>query len=102
MVPSSVIDWILAFTKARVQSWEATARVVIDGLTQKLAPALGIPVDEVDEERHFASLGVDSLLAIELRSWISLTFSVDVAVLDITGAESLKALAALIVQKKVA
>lgn len=83
----------------RASSAVDACAVVVAGLTQKLARALGIPADEVDLRRPLASLGVDSLLAIELRNWFSRSFKADTAVFDITGAQNIEDLASLVVER---
>ncbi|PLB52311.1 polyketide synthase [Aspergillus steynii IBT 23096] len=87
-------NWQVALAKA---SPEAAGSVVVDGLTQKLAHALDVAAGEIDSQRSMAVQGVDSLLAVELRQWISKAWKADVSALDITSTPSLEELAVLIV-----
>jgi hypothetical protein len=73
--------------------------IVVTGLKQRLSRALDMPADEIDVCRPLASLGVDSLLAIELRNWISRSFKADIAVFDIMGAQNLEDLGTLVVER---
>ena len=73
--------------------------VVISGLTQKLGHALDVPAGDIDTQRSLALQGVDSLLAVELRQWISRAFQSNVSALDISSSPSLEDLAGLVVGK---
>ena len=83
----------------QAESAAAAIGVVTEGLTQKLARALGMAVGEVDLQRPLALLGVDSLLAVELRHWVRRFFTVEISALDITSAASVEHLAALVIER---
>ncbi|KAL1883305.1 Type I Iterative PKS [Diaporthe australafricana] len=51
------------------------------------------PAEELDIRGAMAALGVDSLVAIELRNWFRRCMALDVSVLEIVQAESLEGLA---------
>lgn len=51
------------------------------------------PAEEMDISGSLSDLGVDSLVAIELRNWFRRAIALDVSVLEITQAESLEGLA---------
>jgi aryl carrier-like protein len=59
------------------------AEVVAMALRDKLARALGVPVDEIDVGKGLAEYGVDSLMAVELRNWIRRDLGVSVAVFEL-------------------
>ncbi|PWY83831.1 hypothetical protein BO94DRAFT_519435 [Aspergillus sclerotioniger CBS 115572] len=88
-----------AWHRALRQASSATAAttVVVEGLIQKLARALSLSPGEIDLQRSLALQGVDSLLAVELRQWVSRAFVAEVSALDVTSAASLEDLAALVV-----
>ncbi|KNG88668.1 polyketide synthase [Aspergillus nomiae NRRL 13137] len=88
--------WQSAFVRAGPSS---ASSVVVKGLTQKLSRALDVSIEEIDLQRSLAMQGVDSLLAVELRHWISRAFKADVSALDISSAPSLDELGALIVER---
>ncbi|KAL5044205.1 KR domain-containing protein [Aspergillus fruticulosus] len=79
-------DWYKVFKQAQTDPdpVSATTTVVVDGITQKLSRALAVG-------------GVDSLVAVELRYWISRAFATDVSALDIMSALSLEHLAGVVV-----
>lgn len=51
------------------------------------------PAEELDIRGAMSALGVDSLVAIELRNWFRRSMALDVSVLEIVQAESLEGLA---------
>lgn len=79
---------------------ESPADVVVEALVNKLAHALSINQSEVDTSNPLHTYGVDSLLAVELRSWFAKIFSADLAVFDIMGqGNSIQALGTLVTAK---
>lgn len=54
------------------------------------------PEDEFDVHAPMADVGIDSLVSIELRNWITKRLGVEVNVLDITRAGSLLELGGLL------
>lgn len=64
------------------------ANVVVQALVQKLAKTLFVREDDVDTSRPMSALGIDSLVAIELRHWFAGELKTDVPVLVILGNES--------------
>ncbi|KAI0383251.1 hypothetical protein F5Y04DRAFT_287431 [Hypomontagnella monticulosa] len=58
-------------------------------IASRLSSALGSPGEDVDEHVELFSLGLDSLVAIELRSWLLRILEVDVPVLKFLSGSSL-------------
>lgn len=88
-------DYAAEFVRA-----ESPADVILDGLITKLAHALSIPRSEIDASNPLHTYGVDSLLAVELRSWFAKIFAADVAVFEISGrGDSIAAVARLVAVK---
>ncbi|KAL9089978.1 MAG: hypothetical protein Q9165_005507 [Trypethelium subeluteriae] len=77
-------------------TFEDAARVVVEGLVRMLTKALGIPAEDVDTSKPLHALGVDSLLAIELRNFFQKELEADVAIFDIMGAADLSEVGALV------
>ncbi|KAI2942232.1 hypothetical protein CBS147321_5394 [Aspergillus niger] len=93
---TSPSNWHRAF--ARADSSSAAVTVVIEGLTRKLARSLSLTSpSEIDQQRSLALQGVDSLLAVEMRQWVSRAFGAEVSALDITSAPNLEELAGMVV-----
>ncbi|KAF3392430.1 Compactin diketide synthase mokB [Penicillium rolfsii] len=65
--------------------------VVSDGIVEKLSSLLSIPVSDLDVQR-FGFGSIDSLVAMEFRSWIVKELKADVSLLDIMGAQNIRAL----------
>ena len=64
-------------------SMESAALVVMDGLKKKLSKAVGIPEDNVDVGTPLHAIGVDSLIAVEVRYWLMKSFGAEVAVFEV-------------------
>jgi hypothetical protein len=64
---------------------QAGTALVIEVLVQKLSASLGIPTVDIDPTRPIHFYGVDSLVALELRSWFAKEVGVDVPVFELLG-----------------
>ncbi|KGO62596.1 Acyl transferase/acyl hydrolase/lysophospholipase [Penicillium expansum] len=74
-----------------VSGFEGAVVVVSDGIVERLASLLAIPSSELDAQR-FGFGGIDSLVAMEFRAWIVKELKAEVSLLDIMGAENIRAL----------
>lgn len=72
---------------------------VLEALLQKLARALMMPLEDLDAKRPMSAYGVDSLIAVELRNWLSRDAGVELPVFEILQPPSLNALAKQVVAK---
>ncbi|KAL2871600.1 type I polyketide synthase [Aspergillus lucknowensis] len=93
-------NWAAVFADA--QNAAEARDVVVDGLLYKLSRALSIPATDIDTQRPLHSYGVDSLLAVELRSWLAKEFGAEVAVFEIMGATSFDGVASTVLSKSTA
>lgn len=75
----------------------ALKQLIVDAITSKLAIIFNMDFADIDTEVPLASYGVDSLVAVDLRNWLSHQLRVKVSVGDITQAPSLPDFAKLIV-----
>lgn len=73
---------------------EASA-LIVEALTLKLCKVLSLSESDIDKNKPFHEYGVDSLVAVELRSWFSKEMQADVAVFDIMGRATVASLAQL-------
>lgn len=97
---SQETDHSLLFRQAG--SAEERQAVVTAALRGKVARALGVSVEDVDGQKTLADYGTDSLMAVELRSWMRKGFGADVTVFDMTSGKSIEAVGGLVVAKAAA
>jgi acyl carrier protein len=71
---------------------KSAATVVEKAVCEKLSSQLAIPLPDIDLQQSIVSMGVDSLVAMELRAFFLRTLKADIPLLEITGMDSLKAL----------
>ncbi|KAJ5888770.1 Acyl transferase/acyl hydrolase/lysophospholipase [Penicillium taxi] len=71
--------------------------VVSNGIVERLASLLAIPASEIDAKR-FSFGSIDSLVSMEFHSWISKELKAEVSLLEIIGAQNIRALSEKIVQ----
>lgn len=75
---------------------EAVA-VISSGIVERLSSLLAIPSSELDV-RRFGFGGIDSLVAMEFRSWVTRELKAEVSLLDIIGAQNITSLSDKIAQ----
>lgn len=83
----------------QASSAEERAAVVVQGLIARLARAMAIPIEDVEPSRHLSDYGVDSLMAMELRNWMSRDFGAHVAVFDIMGSATIGGIGELVEER---
>ena len=74
------------------ESAEERSAVATEALATKLARSLSMQVQDIDTDQPIYSYGVDSLVAVEIRNWISKEFAANVPVFEITGGKSVAAI----------
>ncbi|KAL4796963.1 phenolpthiocerol synthesis polyketide synthase ppsB [Aspergillus venezuelensis] len=77
---------------------EATS-IITDALVHKTAEILQMPLSEVDPRKPMYRYGVDSLVALEVRNWISRDLMANMALLEILAAEPMGVFAGRIAGK---
>lgn len=78
---------------------ERAVEIITEGLVGKVADILQMPPSEVDPERPMYRYGVDSLVALEVRNWISKEMKSSVALLEVLAAVPMTVFAATIADK---
>lgn len=68
---------------SQARSVEAAADIISVALVQKLARSLMVSVDDIEVSRPISRYGVDSLLAVEIRSWLFTEVQADISVFDL-------------------
>jgi zearalenone synthase (highly reducing iterative type I polyketide synthase) len=84
---------------AEAKSIEQAGTVVLDALKQKIADMLQVPATEVDSSRPLYRYGVDSLVALELRNWVTREFMASISLLEILASVPMASLAGKIAEK---
>lgn len=84
---------------ATAESLAAAEATICEGLVQKLCRALTIEAEDIDTGKPMHAYGVDSLVAVELRSWFLKEMGAEVAVFDIMGSGSIKDLSGVVAGK---
>ncbi|KAF4992760.1 hypothetical protein FDECE_13624 [Fusarium decemcellulare] len=67
--------------------------IVADGIADKLADMFMLPAEEIDKSQGLAKYGVDSLVAVELRTWLSSRIQTEISIFDMLQSASLIAVA---------
>jgi hypothetical protein len=73
----------------QTDSVAAALKVLLPSFQSHLESLLRLPQDSIGEDRSLNELGLDSLVAVDIRSWIWKTAGQDVAVMKILGATSI-------------
>ncbi|KAI0594688.1 polyketide synthase PksD [Biscogniauxia sp. FL1348] len=96
--PGSADNVSYAALFRQADSVEKRAAIVVKSLAKKLARALLIKPEDVEAEadQPLHAFGVDSLVAVELRSWIAKEFAADMAIFELMGGRSVAAIGELV------
>ncbi|KAI0391387.1 hypothetical protein F5Y17DRAFT_460850 [Xylariaceae sp. FL0594] len=78
---------------------EGRVSVVVSALISWLARALSMSVDDIESSRPLSDYGVDSLMAVELRNWMSKDFKADLAVFEIMNGTSIAKVGEVVTEK---
>lgn len=89
-----------AMLLSEVKTLQIAVNVAREAIVWKLCKALNIAdTMDVNVKKPLHGLGVDSLVAVELRTWFQRELGAEVAVFDIMGEGSLEDVAALVVRR---
>ncbi|EAW07064.1 putative polyketide synthase [Aspergillus clavatus NRRL 1] len=73
--------------------------IVATALIKKLSKTLGHSEGDMEADRPMHNYGMDSLVAVEIRSWLSRDFGADVAIFDILGAATFASTGLLVAER---
>jgi hypothetical protein len=73
-------------------SLDQASGIVVEAIIKRLSTTLAIQADDIDSGKPIHFYGVDSLVAMEFRSWFAKSMACDIPVLDIMGNSSIAAL----------
>lgn len=71
------------------------SNIVAQAIVRKLSAALCMPEKDIEKGKPMYAYGVDSLVAVELRSWLLKEFKAEVPVFEILGSNSISDLSRL-------
>ncbi|KAH8650550.1 putative polyketide synthase [Tricladium varicosporioides] len=80
-------------------SYSTALDLVVEGLMTKVSDVLMVPREEMDASKPIVVYGLDSLVAIEVRNWITRELEASLQVLELLTASSIKGLGVLILGK---
>ena len=81
------------------KSWDEVIACCVVALASKVSEMFAIPHKEVDVSLPMAYYGVDSLVAVEVRNWLSTTARAELSTQEITQSSSLAALATEVAER---
>jgi NADPH:quinone reductase-like Zn-dependent oxidoreductase/acyl transferase domain-containing protein/NAD(P)-dependent dehydrogenase (short-subunit alcohol dehydrogenase family) len=84
---------------SRAASYDEAVGIVLREMTRKLMRMFGLAEDDMSGSKSLTSIGVDSLVAIELRTWITSQLNVDVSIFELMEGKTIAGLAEMVVRK---
>ncbi|KAG8669365.1 hypothetical protein FPOAC1_008759 [Fusarium poae] len=84
---------------ASVETMAEAEQLIQDASLAKFAVFLDRPVEEIRVGQSLATLGLDSLVSIELKNWMVRTFQVNLQTSELSGAGSITALTATVASR---
>lgn len=82
---------------ASAETREAAEAIIVKAIVGKLSKALGIEQQSIDPSQPLHVYGVDSLVGVELRTWLLKEIGAEIAVFDIVGETTVRSLGQLVV-----
>ncbi|ODH53443.1 hypothetical protein GX48_00273 [Paracoccidioides brasiliensis] len=82
------IDALLGAARTREEALE----IALNGILNKLSVLLNVSVDQIDAGKSTRSNGVDSLIAIEFRTWLAKEAGTELSLIDVTVGGSINEL----------
>ncbi|KAL9093844.1 MAG: hypothetical protein Q9165_003767 [Trypethelium subeluteriae] len=83
----------------QAKSMEDATTIVCDAIMAKMSSLLMLPLEDIAPTRSMQEYGMDSLVAVEMRNWITNNLGATIPVLEMLGNASLRALSTGIVKK---
>ncbi|KAL8707059.1 MAG: hypothetical protein Q9225_007846 [Loekoesia sp. 1 TL-2023] len=80
-------------------SLSSATEVIVEALIQKLSNLLMLPVEDIDRKKLIVAYGLDSLVAIEFRNWISNELEANVPLMELMNCPSIEGLGAKVAGK---
>ncbi|KAF2233362.1 hypothetical protein EV356DRAFT_448529 [Viridothelium virens] len=94
------IDKVKARGQSSPEDGQSLGELALSVVVERLAKLLFLPLDEIDVTRNMESFGIDSMIGVELRSWLAKTFGLNIRFADLVAkGNSPKELANQIIEK---
>ncbi|GAB1197710.1 hypothetical protein APSETT444_007013 [Aspergillus pseudonomiae] len=84
---------------SRASTVEEATTIVVEAMGRKLVTMFGLSETEVSATQTLAGVGVDSLVAIELRNWIITQLNVDISVFELMEGRTIAEVSEVVVKK---
>lgn len=84
---------------AAAETFDDAANCCIEALVRKVSEMFAIPSTEIDISLPLSRYGVDSLVAVEVRNWLTITARADTSIFDVMQSPSLTVFANKIAEK---
>ena len=81
----------------KAQNVDEASEIASKSLVVKLASVLITPAEDISTSKPVVALGLDSLVAVEVRSWIAKEMDAKVSTMELMTSSSIKALADVVV-----
>ncbi|KAI0886112.1 ketoacyl-synt-domain-containing protein [Annulohypoxylon maeteangense] len=85
---------------AQATSMEAKGVIVTKGLQEMLSKSMNMDPSDVEVSRPPSAYGVDSLVAVGVRNWVSRECSADVSIFEVLSDTSISKLSEMIVERR--
>ncbi|KAI0897641.1 ketoacyl-synt-domain-containing protein [Annulohypoxylon nitens] len=85
---------------AQATDAEAEEAIVTKGLQEMLSKSMNMDASDIEVSRPPSAYGVDSLVAVGVRNWVSRECSVDVSIFEVLSDTSISKLSAMIVERR--
>lgn len=89
----------LAQALSKASSMTEAITLLVQAISAKVADIFNLPLSDIDVELPLSRYGVDSLVAVELRNWLSTGAKARVSVFEILQSASLNEFGALVASK---
>ncbi len=83
----------------KAQTTKEAAKMTMSALVGKFASVIMVPAEEISTNKPIVALGLDSLIAVEVRSWIAKEMDARMSTMELMTSSSIKALANTIVER---
>jgi polyketide synthase 12/epothilone polyketide synthase D len=93
VVPASIPQSLPTFDAIRAAAPEERRALLDTLIRDKVARVLGTSADQLDRDKPLLNLGIDSLMAVELRNWVEQELRVTLPIMELMRSPSLTRLA---------